>query len=213
MTRPRDVGRVVTDLLGALHGARETFSEVSPYPHRTGDTLFGHAFAAEAALTVDALPWRRVEAPFYSQDESRLDLLADQLPPAFRSLLAAASDELVLAEVKQLLGSEEVRLASLVAHRLHPGDEMDVHTDENPYGERLCFCWMFGAPPRGGAFRVHDSPTGATRVAELVHRPDRWVLFQIGARSFHSVSTIEAGSVPRLSVVFTWSVRTIGDST
>lgn len=185
------------------------FPRAVPYAWSTGSRFVGAQHASQVVAELVALPWwQRVRRDFYSQEEIPLSRLPiNAVPPTISKILVAAINPTVADTASRLsVNGSQLRLVSVVAHRLLDGDHIDVHNDANPYGEELRLTWMLGSPPRhGGGFAVHECDDG-DRIAKLIQfRTDAWVCFRISGDSFHSVPTV--GGSPehgRLSIIFTW---------
>lgn len=177
----------------------------NPFPHFRAPDIIAPALAA-AALTWlrDTAVWQLRVEDFYEQHE--VDLLDQPLPAAIAAL---TSDDFVVgargALEAMLPDAACLQLVSIGAHRLTAGQTIRIHNDHigDEETHRLLIQLNEGwSAERGGLLMLFadDAPEALADV--LLPDHGSGFGFEISARSFHAVSTIQSGE--RFTVVYTF---------
>ena len=176
-----------------------------PFPSWRAEGVIEPVLASAALewLERDA-PWRLRQTDFYEQHE--FSLLDASLPDSLSALASAQFVACVGKGLGDALGASALALVEVAAHRLTAGQTIRLHNDYLENGEethRLLIQLTRGWQANFGGYLMlfeSDQPESVTELLLPVHRGAFG--FEISPRSFHAVSTINAGQ--RHTLVYTF---------
>jgi hypothetical protein len=147
-------------------------------------------------------PWALVRHDFYEQYEFAL---SPGLHPASDRLIGGHAQPSVSQEMEGLFAARFKTPPKIIAHRLVPGQRIDIHNDNLPGGEthRLLIQLNRGLSDEDGGLLMLFSSERATDVAKIlrpIHRSA--VAFAISDRSHHAVSRMHGGE--RFTLVYSF---------
>jgi hypothetical protein len=204
-----------------LDELRSSFLGQKPYPF----VVIPHVIApATHGTLVEALAetevhWQRAVTDIYQFDTYNVAERANAVGGALRYLIETLAAASFSSALSRWVGCAQSRLVSCCAHRLHHGDAIGTHTDDNAFGERFRFCLFPDSTVAfdGGAHLVEEraqlgvNDTGdehfvyRTRVV-IPYRPFQALLFRLGETSYHSVTPVHSRhpGAARLTIVATY---------
>lgn len=189
----------------SIEKLREMWLAATPFPHVVIDGLVGAASAAsiEAAFpTFEELASTTGTVIFNSGKTERNKLqfsLESSFPPALRGFSRMLRSEKFVATLRVITGIEglvaDPDLVGGGIHMMTEGSRLDVHVDFNRLGALhrrlnvLCYFNSGWEPAWGGGTEIwREEPWEMARAVEPI--PDRMLLFETSARSFHGVTPL-----------------------
>ncbi len=175
----------------------------SPFPHATFTQCVPGA-TGEFILGwfETAAPWKHVNTDFYEQHEFSC---WDSTEPVAKLLRSEALLGALRGNLSDIFGRELLPEASVVAHRLLPGQRIGIHNDHLEHGETHRFVIQLNrglTDSDGGLFMLFNSEDPSDLHAILRPESLSGFAFEISPRSFHAISQMH-DSV-RYSVVYSF---------
>ena len=176
----------------------------APVPHLAiEDCLDANLASALLDWFEGDAPWMLARRDFYEQYEFALADVSH--PAAFRLTDPTALDDLS-AKMAALFTARFTAAPRIVAHRLVPGQRIDIHNDSLPGGEthRLLVQVNRGMTDEDGGLLMLFDSARASDVAKLLRPVHRSALaFAISDQSYHAVSKMHSGE--RFTLVYSFT--------
>jgi Rps23 Pro-64 3,4-dihydroxylase Tpa1-like proline 4-hydroxylase len=176
-----------------------------PFPHlRVADILSRNEADRILRWFKDEAPWKLTITDFYEQYE--FSLLHTPLFPGMERLIAPSFTETISAALERLFElSRKLKLVGVSAHKLTPGQTIRVHNDFLGAEEthRLLIQLNDGwEVTQGGLLMLFASEVPESLESIVLPTHASGFAFEISPKSFHAVSTINAGE--RYTLVYTF---------
>ena len=179
--------------------------KVVPFPHLRIVDILGPDDADHVLHWLrEKAPWKLTVADFYEQYEC--SLLDSTLPPGAESLVETDFVEKICVELGCFFEIEQrLELLEVTAHKLTAGQTIRIHNDflGGEETHRLLIQLNTGwEASQGGLLMLFQSDAPESLQSVLLPTHGSGFAFEIGARSFHAVSSIKTGE--RYTLVYTF---------